>query len=209
MTLAKATAEVVWLQKLLSELGFPQPHSTTIYSDSLSAIVLSENPKFYSRSKHVKAQYHYTQEKELDKQIQLKYVFTLNMTTDIFTKPLLRNKHNQCIQNLGMCLNSQDHIVPKYQPLITFHIKHLFSSMWEQTRGQSQRQKFKQTCSSNIMIKQTYSRNKGNKQTCLSHKHIKKICSKPLTFETEGDNGSFVWRRLTLKPDYRFHLKRR
>lgn len=119
MALAKATAEAVWLRKLLSELGFPQPHPTTIYSDSQSAIALSENPKFHSKSKHVETQYHFTQEKVLDKQIQLKYVSTLNMTADIFTKPLPRDKHNQCIQNLGMCLIPQDQIVPKYQALIS------------------------------------------------------------------------------------------
>ena len=53
MALAKATAEVVWLRKLLHELGYIQHNSTLIYSDSQSAFALSENPKYHSRSKHV------------------------------------------------------------------------------------------------------------------------------------------------------------
>ena len=38
MALAKATAEAVWLQKLLCELGFQQLTPTTIYCDNQSAI---------------------------------------------------------------------------------------------------------------------------------------------------------------------------
>ena len=53
MALAKATAEIIWLRKLLHELGYIQHNSTIIYSDSQSTIALSENPKYHSKSKHV------------------------------------------------------------------------------------------------------------------------------------------------------------
>jgi len=69
MALAKATAEAIWLRKLLHELGFIQQNSTIIYSDSQSTIVLSENPKYHSRSKHVDTQYHFTREKVLSQDI--------------------------------------------------------------------------------------------------------------------------------------------
>lgn len=65
MALAKAMAKAVWLRKLLSELGFPQPNPTTIYPESQSAIALSENPKYHSRSKHMETQYHFIREKYL------------------------------------------------------------------------------------------------------------------------------------------------
>lgn len=193
MALAKATAEAVWLRKLLSELGFPQPHPTTIYSDSQSAIALSENPKFHSRSKHVETQYHFTREKVLDKQIQLKYVSTLNMTADIFTKPLPRDKHNQCIQNLGMCLIPQDQIVPKYQALITFHTKHPFSECGSKPEDSPQDKSSSKPTPATKGSSKHIQENQENKKTCLSHKQIKKICSKSLT---ERDSGSLVWRLL-------------
>ena len=65
MALAKATAEAIWLRKLLCELGFPQSNPTTIYCDSQSTIALSENPKYHSCNKYVDTHYHFTQEKVL------------------------------------------------------------------------------------------------------------------------------------------------
>ena len=104
MALAKASAEAIWLRKLLHELGFPQANPTIIYSNSQSAIALSENPKFHSRSKHVDTQYHFTKEKVLTQEIQLQYVQTANMTVDIFTKSLPKDKHYHCMSLLGMDL---------------------------------------------------------------------------------------------------------
>ena len=104
IALAKASAEAIWLRKLLHELGFPQANSRIIYSNSQSAIALSENPKFHSRSKHVDTQYHFTREKVLTQEIQLQYVQTTNMIADIFTKSLPKDKHYHCMSLLGMDL---------------------------------------------------------------------------------------------------------
>jgi hypothetical protein len=83
----------------LHELDFSQSSPTTIHCDNQNVIALNENLKNHSRSKHVESQYYFTQKKVLDKQIQLKYVSTLDMTIDIFIKSLPRNKHFQCIEN--------------------------------------------------------------------------------------------------------------
>jgi hypothetical protein len=93
MALAKATTKDVWFQNLLHEVGFSQSSSTTVHCDNQNAIALNENPKYHSRSKHVETQYHFSKKRVLDKQIQLKYVFTLDMIVDIFTKTLPRDKH--------------------------------------------------------------------------------------------------------------------
>ena len=71
MALAKATAKAIWLRKLLQELGFPQTDPTPIYSDSQSALALTANPKYHSRSKHIDTQYHFTREKVLTQEIKL------------------------------------------------------------------------------------------------------------------------------------------
>jgi hypothetical protein len=84
---------------LLHELGFSQSSPTPIHCDNQNVIALNENAKYHSRNKHVETQYHFTQKMVLDKQIQLKYVSTLDMTIDIFIKSLPRNKHLQCIEN--------------------------------------------------------------------------------------------------------------
>lgn len=71
MALAKATTEAIWLRKLLRELGFPQKHPTTIYSHLESAIALTKNPKYHSRSKHIDTQYQFTRACILNQDIQL------------------------------------------------------------------------------------------------------------------------------------------
>ncbi len=70
MALAKPTAEVIWFQQILYELGFPQSTLTFIYLDSQSAIALSENMKYHSCSKHVDTQYHFIRRKVLQHEIQ-------------------------------------------------------------------------------------------------------------------------------------------
>lgn len=112
MALAKATTKDVWFRNLLHVVGFSQSSPITIHCDSQNAIALSENPKYHSRSKPMETQYHFSRKRVFDKQIQLKYVFTLDMNVDIFTKSLPRDKHFQCIENLGMCLIFQRKNLP-------------------------------------------------------------------------------------------------
>lgn len=121
MALAKATAEAVWLRKLLFELGFPQLSPTTLYCNSQSAIALSANPKFHSRSKHVDTQYHFTREKLIANEISVSYVPTQNMTADILTNSLPKDKHIHCMEQLGMIDIPQQHLTStKVQALMTY-----------------------------------------------------------------------------------------
>lgn len=122
MALSKATAEAIWLQHLLSKLGFLQSNLTIIYFDSQSAIALSENPKYHSHSKHVDIQYHFTREKILAQEIQFCHIPTSDMTAEILTKSLPQAKHNQCMTKLDMCLIPQPpkQDFPKIHALVTY-----------------------------------------------------------------------------------------
>jgi hypothetical protein len=60
---ATATKELVWLQVLLSEIGYSIQMPCTIFSDNQSSIALSKNPRFHERSKHIKIKYHFLKEK--------------------------------------------------------------------------------------------------------------------------------------------------
>lgn len=60
MALSKACAKIVWLCKLLQDLGFLQLEPTIIYLDNQSVIALSLNPKFHSKSKHIETQHQCT-----------------------------------------------------------------------------------------------------------------------------------------------------
>lgn len=51
--LANATAEVMWVQTLLRELGVPSPPMARIWCDNLGAKYLASNPVFHARTKHI------------------------------------------------------------------------------------------------------------------------------------------------------------
>ena len=120
MALAKATAEAIWLRKLLQELGFPQSDPTPIYSNSQSALALTANPKYHSRSKHIDTQYHFTREKVLTQEIKLQFIPTAAMTADILTKALPQDKHLYCMNKLGMRLIPTTQYSSPSQALLVF-----------------------------------------------------------------------------------------
>jgi hypothetical protein len=57
--LANDTAEVMWLQYLLTDLHILAVSASIIWCDNLGATYLSANPVFHARTKHVKVDYHF------------------------------------------------------------------------------------------------------------------------------------------------------
>jgi len=51
--MSSACSEIVWLQGLLRELGFPQHTPTPLHADNTSAIQIATNPVFHERTKHI------------------------------------------------------------------------------------------------------------------------------------------------------------
>jgi histone deacetylase 1/2 len=62
-SLANATAEVMWVQKLLDELGIPRPKAACLWCDNIGAKYLSANPVFHTRTKHIEIDYHFMRER--------------------------------------------------------------------------------------------------------------------------------------------------
>ena len=51
--------EVVWLRRLLADLGFPQKTSTNLLCNNQSSMALQRNPLYNSRSKHFEIKFHW------------------------------------------------------------------------------------------------------------------------------------------------------
>lgn len=83
-----STCEVVWLRRLLGELGFPQQAPTLLLCDNQSCLAIARNPVFHTRTKHIEVQYHFIREKLLNGEICLEYCHTDSNHADLFTKPL-------------------------------------------------------------------------------------------------------------------------
>ncbi len=64
---AIAACEVVWLQKLLSDLEQSMDALVVIYCDDISSILLANNPVDHARTKHIEVHYHFIREKSSSK----------------------------------------------------------------------------------------------------------------------------------------------
>jgi len=85
---AIAACEVVWLQKLFSDLGQSVDALVVIYCDNISNILLANNPVYHARTKHIEVHYHFIKKKISTKEIDLIHVSTKDQVADIFTKAL-------------------------------------------------------------------------------------------------------------------------
>ena len=57
--IANATAEVIWIQTLLQEIGIRSPPAAKLWCDNIGAKYLSANPVFHARTKHIEIDYHF------------------------------------------------------------------------------------------------------------------------------------------------------
>jgi len=99
---AIVACEVIWLQKLLSDLGQLVDAPIVIYCDNISSILLANNPIYHARTKHIEVYYHFIRKKVLAKQINLIHVNTKDQVVDIFTKALGTNKLRKFRKMLGV-----------------------------------------------------------------------------------------------------------
>jgi len=73
-----------------------------LYADNQSAISLSQNPKFYTRTRHIDTAYHYKREKIENSVIKIIYKPTKDMAVNSLTKPLTGAKFQQFIKLLQL-----------------------------------------------------------------------------------------------------------
>ena len=98
--MSQACSEILWLQGLLTELGFRQDTPTPLYGDNTSAIHLTTNPIFHERTKHIEVDCHFIRDAFEDRVISLPHVTNTLQVADIFTKTLTRQRHQFLVDKL-------------------------------------------------------------------------------------------------------------
>ena len=86
-SLALATAEVIWIQSLLTELKVPHA-PPDIFCDNISTVSLAHNRVLHSCTKHIELDLFFVREKVLRKQLQVVHVPAADQRADILTKAL-------------------------------------------------------------------------------------------------------------------------
>ncbi|KAL1197254.1 Retrovirus-related Pol polyprotein from transposon RE2 [Cardamine amara subsp. amara] len=100
--MAFLTQELMWLKRLLDDLGVAHPDPMMVYSDSKAAIDIGANPVFHERTKHVGVDCHFIRGEILTKNIANSYVSTRAQLDDIFTKALGKKEFDSFPDKLGI-----------------------------------------------------------------------------------------------------------
>lgn len=87
-SLALSTVEIIWIQSLLSEIGFPLHDCFVLWCDNMRAGSLASNPVFHARTKHIEIDLHFSRYRVLSKLLDVRYVESAYQIADILTKPM-------------------------------------------------------------------------------------------------------------------------
>jgi histone deacetylase 1/2 len=100
--LANATAEMMWIQKMLTELRVPHVRVAWLWCDNLGATYLSANPVFHARTKHIEIDFHFVRERVAQKLLDIRFIASRDQVADDFTKSLPVVKLHQFRRNLNL-----------------------------------------------------------------------------------------------------------
>jgi hypothetical protein len=97
---ADATAELIWVQSLLRELGISIPQAPIFWCDKIGATYLMANPLFHARTKYVSIDYHFVHDQGSPQSLSVRFISSKDQLTDTFTKPLPTTKFTSLRDNL-------------------------------------------------------------------------------------------------------------
>jgi hypothetical protein len=100
--LVNATAEMMWIQRLLTELGISHDPIARLRCDNLGAKYLSTNPVFHARTKHIEIDFHFVREQVAQKLLDIWFISTGDQFADGFTKPITASKLKEFRFNLNL-----------------------------------------------------------------------------------------------------------
>jgi histone deacetylase 1/2 len=87
-SVANATAEMIWVQSLLTELGVKLTQRPCLWCDNMGATYLSANPVFHARAKHIEIDFHFVRERVMRRQLEVRFISSKDQVADGFTKAL-------------------------------------------------------------------------------------------------------------------------
>jgi hypothetical protein len=97
----KASKEMIWLQRLMEELGKKQENSR-LYCDNESSIHLAKKSAFHSNTKHIQLRYNFIRSILEDGHLKLEKIHTSQNPADMLTKGVTKEKLCSCSISVGI-----------------------------------------------------------------------------------------------------------
>ena len=101
-SMASATCEVMWILKVLEDLGESGLIPVDLCCDNKSAIQIAANPVMHEKTKHFDIDVHLVREKVASGLIKSVHVDSKNQVADVLTKGLGSVQHTFLVKKLGM-----------------------------------------------------------------------------------------------------------
>ncbi|WVZ51017.1 hypothetical protein U9M48_002209 [Paspalum notatum var. saurae] len=92
--IANTTAELIWIQILLTELGIQHPKAARL------------NPVFHARTKHIEVDYHFVRERVARGLLDIQFISTHDQLADGFTKAISGRRLEEKV-NVALCSASK------------------------------------------------------------------------------------------------------
>ena len=100
--LANATAEIIWVQSILKELGVKSSQAPCLWCDNLGATYLYVNHVFHARTKHIEIDFHFVRERVANKKLDIQFIYSKDQVADGFTKALPTRSFEEFKRNLNL-----------------------------------------------------------------------------------------------------------
>uniref|UniRef100_A0A2N9I8R7 Integrase catalytic domain-containing protein n=1 Tax=Fagus sylvatica TaxID=28930 RepID=A0A2N9I8R7_FAGSY len=94
--------ELLWLRRLLTEIGFAPSSEMNLFCDNKAAIDISHNPVQHDRTKHVEVDRHFIKHNLEEKIIRFPFVKSEDQLADILTKAVSTRNFYDSLDKLGI-----------------------------------------------------------------------------------------------------------
>jgi Reverse transcriptase (RNA-dependent DNA polymerase) len=100
--IAKGLQELLWLRRVMGDLGFEPKEAMNLFCDNKSAITISQNPIQHDRTKHIEVDRHFIRQNLEEEVIRLPHVRTEEQLAYILTKGVSSTIFHQTLRKLDM-----------------------------------------------------------------------------------------------------------
>jgi len=100
--MAKGLCELLWIRRLLSEIGFTPKSRMNLYCDNKAAIAISQNPIQHDRTKHIEIDRHFIKQNLEEGVICFPFVRSEGQLADVLTKAVSNKVFQDSLSKLGI-----------------------------------------------------------------------------------------------------------
>lgn len=100
--MSKGLCELLWLKKLMDEIGYPTCSAMNMFCDNKAAISIARNPVQHDRTKHVEIDRHFIKQKLDENVVLFPFVKSEDQLADILTKAVASKVFHSSLDKLGI-----------------------------------------------------------------------------------------------------------